>query len=435
VCREEIFVSVDGSDFTTELRGYKRSEVDEALGELRGELIAAHKERARALEDLKRLSDELTEFRAVAQESTAPSYSGLGGRLEAMLRIAEEQATRIISQADIDADLIYDRARREAENTRLAAEAESERLIADATSQSQATIAQATAAAERLLAEATEEAERTKSEAVEEAATIRGQVSTEAAKLRTSAKREAEALRAEVQREIAEKKVVADRELGEAKRLAAELEREVEVERATHDLTLKQIQEEAALARTTMEREVAEKTAELKLLNERQEEQLQQQAERARADLDMELGARRHEAEQELLDAHQKAVELNESFQREASQQLDDTKGRLRQVRDDHKKLTIAIEELNTHGKADAEKAARKVIADAEKKSASLIADAEKTADEKIAAMEARLIELRSERDTIADYLASLKQVVQSVNDQATAATKKAGKAAKKPAD
>jgi len=184
-----------------------------------------------------------------------------------------------------------------------------------------------------------------------------------------------------------------------------------------------------------MEREVAEKTAELKLLNERQEEQLQQQAERARVDLDMELGARRHEAEQELLDAHQKAVELNESFQREASQQLDDTKARLRQVRDDHKKLTVAIEELNTHGKADAEKAARKVIAKAEKKATSLIEDAEKTADEKIAAMEARLIELRSERDTIADYLASLKEVVQSVNDQAAAVTKKAGKAAKQPAD
>jgi len=413
-------VSVDDSEFTTELRGYKRSEVDQALGELRGELIKANKARARALEDLKKVQEELAELSATARESSSPSYSGLGGRLEAMLRIAEEQATRIISQADIDADLIHDRARRESEELVQQANSDAARLVDDATSEATATISGATARAEQIAAEAKEEAERTRREAIEDAAVIRGQVSTEAAKMRTSAKREVDALRAEAQREIAEKKVVADRELGEAKRLRAELERDIEVERATHELTLRKIQEEAALAKTTMERDVAEKTAELRLLNEKQEEKLQAEAERARADLDMELAARRHEAEKELLDAHQKAVELNESFQREASQQLDDTKARLRQVRDEHKRLSAAITELDSHGKADAEKASRDLIANAEKKAAAIVAGAEKKAEEKISQMERRLVELQTERDTIADYLASLREVVHSVDQGAT---------------
>ena len=409
-------MSVDDSEFSTELRGYKRSEVDEALGELRGELIKANKDTARALEDLKKVQEQLAELSATARESSSPSYSGLGGRLEAMLRIAEEQATRIISQADIDADLIHDRAKRESQELLEQAQLDAKRLVDDASSDATATLAEATSRAEQILADANEEAARTKAEAIEEAATIRGQVSTESAKMRASAKREVDALRAETEREIAEKKVVADRELGKAKKLRAELEREVEVERATHELTLRKIQEEAALAKTTMEREVAEKTAELRLLNEKQEEKLHAEADRARADLDMELAARRHEAEKEVLEAHQKAVELNESFQREATQQLDDTKARLRQVRDDHKKISAAITELNTHGKADAEKASRELIANAEKKAASIISDAEKQTEEKISQMERRLVELRTERDTIADYLASLRQVVHSLD-------------------
>lgn len=418
-------MSSEDSEFTTELRGYKRSEVDAALGELRGELIVANKERARALEDLKAVQNELEELRVSLRESSAPSYSGLGGRLEATLRIAEEQATRIISQADIDADLIHDRAKREAATALAEATAEAERLIADATSQAEATRDQATRDAELITETARAEVEAMKNEAIEEAAAIRGQVATEAAKLRASAKRESEALLAEIQREIAEKKVVADRELGEAKRLAAELDRDREVERATHELALKQIQEEAALTRTTMEKEVAQKTAELLVQNEKQEEVLRLAAERARADLDMELSARRHEAEKKLLDDHQKAIELNESFQREASKQLDDTKARLRQVRDEHKRLSQAITELNTHGKAEAEKQAHKIIDDAKKRAGNIVAEAEEAASKKLAVMEKRLIELRAERDTIADYLASLRQVVDSVNVSEKSAKKK----------
>lgn len=420
-------MATDGSEFTTELRGYKRSEVDSALAELRGELIQSNKDRARALEELKAISEEMAELRSSLRETEAPSYAGLGGRLEAVLRIAEEQATRIISQADIDADLIHDRARTDATALLDNAKNEAERLLADAQASARATEEAAAEKAQKQVAEAEEAAERVRTEAIEEAASIRGQVATEAAKLRAGAKRETEALRAEVARELAEMRVVADREVGEARKKAADLQRDIEVERATHELTLRKIQEEIALQRTTMEREVAEATAKIKHENETQAQSLAREAEQMRADLEMELGARRHEAEKELLDAHQKAVELNDSFLREAAQQLEDTKARLAAVREDHRRLSEAITDLTTHGKAEAENTARQIVQEAQARAAAIVSEAETVAAERIGNTEKHLIELRAERDTIAEYLASLRTVVGSLEKKLPAKPQTSG--------
>ena len=302
----------DGSDFSTELRGYKRSEVDEALADLKGELIRASRDRSNALEELTQVKAQLAELSAQVEPQNGSGYANLGGRLEAMLRIAEEQSTRIISQADIDAELIIGSAKDNAKLTRDEAAAEAERIVADAQSAATALTESTSEKTETQIAQAKAEAERLINEAIEEAASIRGAVSTETAKMRASAKRESDALRAEVKREIAELKVVADRELTEARRQAADLAREIEVERATHELTLRKIQEEVALQKTEMERELQASHAKIQHDNATQDERLALEASQARADLDIELKARRAEAEKELLDAHQKAVELND---------------------------------------------------------------------------------------------------------------------------
>jgi len=127
-------MAVDDSEFQTELRGYKRSEVDEIINELRTELIQASKDRQSALEELKVATETLAALQASSGEAASPTYAGLGGRLEAVLRIAEEQSTRIIGQADIDAEKL--RASAQTEAQRLQAEtariAEQERVKAEA---------------------------------------------------------------------------------------------------------------------------------------------------------------------------------------------------------------------------------------------------------------------------------------------------------------
>ena len=108
---------------------------------------------------------------------------------------------------------------------------------------------------------------------------------------------------------------------------------------------MKKIQEEAALAKTQKEQELAETSAKLKYDISKQSEVLAQAAEQARSDLEIELSSRKSEAERELLEEHQKAVELNEYFLKETEKQLSETKSRLNAIRKEHKKIIEAIEE------------------------------------------------------------------------------------------
>jgi cell division septum initiation protein DivIVA len=408
-------MAVEDSEFQTELRGYKRSEVDNIISELRTELIQASKDRQSALEELKVATETLAALRASSGEAEVPTYAGLGGRLEAVLRIAEEQSTRIIGQADIDSERMIASAKLEASEILEAAAREAERITTDATNSVTNTLDGAQAKTETSIAEAIAEAERIRAQAIDEAAAIRGAVATESAKLRASAKRETAALRAEAMREISELKVVAAREVNEARAKGTALSKEIQVERASHELTLRKIQEEAALAKTNAEHEVAETTARLAFDNKNQAKELARIAEQARADLDAELSARRAEAERELLDTHQKAVELNNRFLQEAENQLSETKDRLAGLRKEQKKIVAAIDEANRTGKNSAEKTATETIAAAEARAALIIRQAEDEATNRVAAAERRLVELRAERDTIADYIESLRTVVGKV--------------------
>ena len=405
-------MATEDSEFTTELRGYKRSEVDDVISELRTELIQASKDRQGVLEELKAATEQLAALHASSGEAQAPTYAGLGGRLEAVLRIAEEQSTRIIGQADIDSERMIAQAKLESADIIESATREAQRIATDATNSAANTLDGARAEAELLVAGAAAEAERVRREGIDDAAAIRGSVATEAAKLRASAKRETEALRSETKREISELKVVAERELNEARATAGTLAKDIQVERASHELTLRKIHEEAALAKTNMEREIAETSAKLDFENKNQAQVLARAAEQARADLDAELAARRAEAERDLLETHQKAVELNNRFITESEAQLLETKERLTALRDEQKKILAAIEQANRSGKNAAEKAALATVSAAEERAAEIIRLAEIEATARVAAAERRLVELRAERDTIAGYIESLRSVV-----------------------
>jgi DivIVA domain-containing protein len=406
------FMAEENSEFSTELRGYKRSEVDEALLSIRKELIAASKDTQSALEELKSVKEQLASIDASGAEAHSPTYSGLGGRLEAVLRIAEEQSTKLIGQADIDAERIIAQAKSEATSILEGAQREAERVTLDATNEATTTLNSAEAESKDMVREAKEEAERVRKEAIEEASAIRGSVATEAAKLRATAKRETDAQRAEVKREMSELRVVAERELSRAREEAAVLRKEIKAERASHEITLRKVQEEAALARTIMEQDIAETSANLAFDNENLATSLTRKADQARADLEAELAGRRAEAERELLDTHQKAVELNNHFLEEAKKQLGETKARLDQLRSEQKKILQAIEESSRQGKSEAERDALKALQLAKAKASEIISAAESEATSRVADAERRLVELRAERDTIAEYIEGLREAV-----------------------
>ena len=96
-------MATDEAEFGTELRGYRKEEVDKALGELRRELIKANNDRADAAEQSRQLGQRISDLEAELDEVGAPSYRGLGAKLESTLRVAEEQSSTLIAKTEKDA--------------------------------------------------------------------------------------------------------------------------------------------------------------------------------------------------------------------------------------------------------------------------------------------------------------------------------------------
>src|SRR5260370_502681 len=73
-------------EFDTVLRGYDRAQVDGHIKQLDGE-VRQHREQVQAMQR------ELSEAHRQIQEQERPTYSGLGARIEQLLRLAPEQTT------------------------------------------------------------------------------------------------------------------------------------------------------------------------------------------------------------------------------------------------------------------------------------------------------------------------------------------------------
>ena len=91
-------------NFTVVMRGYDKIQVDERISVLEAALRDA---RARVEEvDARamKLAGEVAEAHRQLREVERPSYSGLGARIEQLLRLAEEQASDVIAAATKDAE-------------------------------------------------------------------------------------------------------------------------------------------------------------------------------------------------------------------------------------------------------------------------------------------------------------------------------------------
>ena len=79
-------------EFVTVMRGYDRQQVDEHIRQIEAE-VRQHREQAQAMQR------ELSEAHRKIHEQERPTYSGLGARIEQLLRLAEEQATEVVQAA------------------------------------------------------------------------------------------------------------------------------------------------------------------------------------------------------------------------------------------------------------------------------------------------------------------------------------------------
>jgi DivIVA domain-containing protein len=236
------------ASFTQGFRGYDKAEVDAAIATLRDQvarltsdrqaadarhrqaLEALRAEHERALADavsgnderLARLEDELTTARAQAEDAAA-QVSTLASELsdapkdadepqsrqqfEAVLRVAEDQASVLIHNAATQAERLLQAAREEAEAKRAELAADVARITAQAehdADQVRLRIdTELTAHQARLQRESAHAAEKV-AQAEQEAATVRTEAEKGAAALRAMVTRETTDLRADAEREVRE---------------------------------------------------------------------------------------------------------------------------------------------------------------------------------------------------------------------------------------
>src|SRR5499433_4590700 len=86
-------------DFAKVMRGYDPHQVDEHIRQLAAE-VRRHQEEALAARR------DLTDAHRQIQEQERPTYSGLGARIEQLLRLAEEQRDEILQEARTEASQV-----------------------------------------------------------------------------------------------------------------------------------------------------------------------------------------------------------------------------------------------------------------------------------------------------------------------------------------
>jgi DivIVA domain-containing protein len=116
------------SEFSVVLRGYDRAQVDDFIGRLNGALTQSEQARTeaeqrmneaqrrlrQAEQRLNSVEQKLTDTNKQLEENSRPTLSGLGTRVEQILRLAEEQANDHRSEAKRESEGILSAARLEA---------------------------------------------------------------------------------------------------------------------------------------------------------------------------------------------------------------------------------------------------------------------------------------------------------------------------------
>ena len=119
-------------EFAITMRGYDRAQVDQRIESLSRSLKEARREVASLDQRAMTLAGELAEARQSLRESGKPTYSGLGSRIEQLLRSAEEQSASVMAKATSEADALTARASANAGRVTEQASKEAATLLADA---------------------------------------------------------------------------------------------------------------------------------------------------------------------------------------------------------------------------------------------------------------------------------------------------------------
>jgi len=191
-------------NFDIVMRGYDRAQVDQTIDEMRLEIdhLGAYNKNATA--EIATLKAEVENLKEQVKKSGATGYAALGAQFEQTLRLAEEQAKKMIDDAGQDALRIREEAKGAADLLTRTAKDKADRIIQEA---------------EIKVEESRFDAERKASSLMQAAVAKEAEASE---KIQT-AEREAAALKSDGERYAAEMRAQVHRETEQARALATEL--------------------------------------------------------------------------------------------------------------------------------------------------------------------------------------------------------------------
>ena len=356
-------MSGEDTSFPTAMRGYAKAAVNDAFLDLNRDVLRLSTQNAQLVEELKQAKLEIEELSAKLEEVQSPTYAGLGNQAAIILASAEDQATSLLAHAESEKSRILGSINEEVETRKNEARDYYDSLVAEADRRVERTINSARGEANEIIERARNEGTRLIEEATREAGSIRGEIATEVAKLRADTKRQTESLKATVERNLSEKKLL----------LQKEMVREIDAEKA------------ALLI-----------------------------GDQARIDLELELTARRSEAEEEYLRKHQEAVHQTQKYLDDAKTQLQAAIARTNAAQLEAETIESAARSINKQTTDAANLQAEQTIALAEAEARQLIAEAKTQAARELDVANAKLAKLEIERRTVGSYLEHLEKVVEA---------------------
>ncbi|NDD26067.1 MAG: hypothetical protein EB103_04250 [Actinobacteria bacterium] len=357
-------MAAEETDFPVVMRGYDRASVDDAIRDFRRELLNLTTQNSTLAAELREAQNRLAALETELSENKNPSYAGVGAKAAQLLAGAEELALKLVADAEAERQGMLEAASSAVEQQKADGQEFYDELVAEANRRADRIINSAKNDYDETLAKAKSEAEELVNDAVREAGSIRGAVATEVAKMRATAKREVELKQAEADRALAERRLILERQL---------------------------------------QQPFGQQLADSIL------------SEQARIDLNLELTARRSEAETEYLRKHQEAVAKTQKYLDDANAQLSNALTRVAAAKLEAETLEAGAKSINKASTEQARAKAEQIIAAAETEARNIIAITQAKVAERLSQLESAERKLTHERDSILVYLDNLKQVIDQI--------------------
>ncbi len=241
-----------GTFRTARRGGYEPEDVTRALAEMSSRVERVEADRVSAQKTAERLVRELAEARATLKRaSSKPTFADLGSAFEQTLRVAEEQAGKMVKDAAAEATVLRENARAAGERLTRSSRLQAEKLVSEAEGKAEELRVESDRRATELFATAeakTIQASTSTETAQRRAAGVISDAQREAADIHSALHHETEDVKMELStlRQIAEReqlrivreiRITADQD--ERDRLALHEEAVAHVQRVTEESTLR----------------------------------------------------------------------------------------------------------------------------------------------------------------------------------------------------